>query len=194
MTRPQLIEANGKVKNNEIVDANTARQYLEGSQWIAKDAPFTRDELFATLMKMSLLTQATLKLMAPTLRALAFLGEEIDTTVAQEVATACRPAVSAAVTAGMEGLQDSVKELIGASAVASKAVENAREDVRTLEAQVRELKMVVEAAGAAAATAATEAQAAAKAVPTGPRTYTTAAATGMMAEQADVLARNARMR
>ncbi|KAJ6548495.1 hypothetical protein B0H19DRAFT_1265324 [Mycena capillaripes] len=198
-TRPQLIEANDKVKfgTNGIVNIDTARTYLEGSQWIAVGATFTRTELFSVLMKVALLPQATLKTMAHTLRALAFMGEEIGDTLTDEIAgagAAMSPMVDGMV-AGQNTLQTTMIELKSESAVAMKAAEEAREGMCNLEAQVQELMTMVEEAGVAAATAAAE-RAATKVTPTGPRSYaaTAVAAAPMTAEQAWILSRGIRMR
>ncbi|KAJ6450596.1 hypothetical protein C8R45DRAFT_1113940 [Mycena sanguinolenta] len=195
VTRGQLIEANDKGKNG-IVDAGSAREYLEDSLWIAKGAPFTRGELFFVLMKVSLLPQVSLKMMAHTLRALAFMGEEIDVQVAEEVAGATGPAVTKAMAPMMDSLKDSVVEMIGKSSDAVDVVEAVKGEVAALKEQVTELKKVVEETRTAAAAAAKEAQAAAKATPTAPRSYATAAVAPatMTAEQAELVARDARMR
>ncbi|KAJ7498340.1 hypothetical protein B0H11DRAFT_2225972 [Mycena galericulata] len=103
-SRPLLIEANEKAKNNGIRDADTARHYLVESHWLAKDAPFTRADLFAVLLKISLLPQTLQKSMSDTLRALAFMAEVIDASVAQEVADCCAESVAKAVAPYIDGM------------------------------------------------------------------------------------------
>ncbi|KAJ7898101.1 hypothetical protein B0H13DRAFT_2337635 [Mycena leptocephala] len=77
-TRPQLMEALAKVRNSAILDTASARYYLEESQWITKGVPFSRAHLFEILSKISLLPQVSQKSMPETLRALAFMGEDLD--------------------------------------------------------------------------------------------------------------------
>ncbi|KAJ7506322.1 hypothetical protein B0H11DRAFT_2219650 [Mycena galericulata] len=194
-----LIEANEKTKNNNIGDADTARHYLEESHWIAKDAPFTRADLFAVLLKISLLPQTLQKSMSNTLRALAFMAEFIDASVVQEVADCCAESVATAVSPYIEGLvnsqegiQTTVNELLGASSTLTAMVEESREELQALEAQVKDLKEAVEKTGKETVVA-VEAQAS-RPVPMGPRSYAAAAATTMTAEQAGILARGVRMR
>ncbi|KAJ7891748.1 hypothetical protein B0H13DRAFT_1887068 [Mycena leptocephala] len=85
-TRLQLMEALAKVRNSAILDTASARYYLEESQWITKGVPFSRAHLFEILSKISLLPQVSQKSMPETLRALAFMGEDLDGSVADAVA------------------------------------------------------------------------------------------------------------
>ncbi|KAF8209502.1 hypothetical protein K438DRAFT_1753839 [Mycena galopus ATCC 62051] len=194
--RSQLTDATNKARNNDIVDANSAREYLEGSLWIAKDAPFSRAELFSVLVKMSMLPQATLKLMAHTLRALAFIGEMIDGEVAQEVANVCGPAVGEAIAPVIEKLQGAVEDMTSKSSMALVAAETTKEEVLALKEQIGELRRSVEEARTAAEAAAAEAQVAARAPASAPRSYAAAASAAhpMTSEQAALVARDARMR
>ncbi|KAJ7653539.1 hypothetical protein DFH06DRAFT_1330252 [Mycena polygramma] len=175
-TRPQLVDAANKVKGNKIIDLPSARQYLETSQLVSKDAHFTRTELFTTLMKLSLLPQASLAKLGNTLRALAYLGEEIDDAVAQEVADMTAQAVSEAISPLVEDLvtshrdlRKSVQGIAGECSSVLEAVEESRGEVRALEAQLKEMKEAAGAASVATAAAVAEVQAATKAVPVGPR-------------------------
>jgi hypothetical protein len=77
-TRYQLVEAVNKKTANKVTDPATARQYLEVNHLLEKDSEFSREDLFAALMRMSLLPQAFLGKLANALRALAYMGETID--------------------------------------------------------------------------------------------------------------------
>ncbi|KAJ6562305.1 hypothetical protein B0H19DRAFT_1068958 [Mycena capillaripes] len=193
-TRPQLIEANDKVRfgNKGIVDAATAQAYMEGSNWVAKGAPFTRTELFSVLLKISLLPQTTLKSMSHMLRALAFLGEEIGDTLSNKMAVSVGQALSPLADGMVEGhnaFREEVQGLKGESAIATKTAEEMKEGLRALEAQMRDLKKSVETASTAAAAAAAEAKTAATTAPARPSYAAATAAPAITAEQAGILAR-----
>ncbi|KAJ6617278.1 hypothetical protein B0H10DRAFT_2218764 [Mycena sp. CBHHK59/15] len=125
--------------------------------------------------------------MALTLRALAFMGEEINVQVAQVVANAVANAITPCldvVADQQEGITQALQEVTGASSAVSKLVEETRGELGALAAQVKEMKSAVEVANARPADA----------VPQGPHSYAAAAVPAMTAEQADILARGARMR
>ncbi|KAK7036074.1 hypothetical protein R3P38DRAFT_3484732, partial [Favolaschia claudopus] len=187
-TRPSLMAALDKDKVKGIVDAATARQYMEDSNWVAKGATLTKADVGAMLLKMSLMTQTLQKALWPTIRAIGFLVEVLDDELPQQVAEACGAALSEAIDppfkemrTAHDGLCDAVNGLAGESSNLKKEVGNCLKEMAALGEQVREMKEAV----AAAATS-----------DGGSRSYAAAAAGGvtMTADQAAVLARNARMR
>ncbi|KAJ7029320.1 hypothetical protein C8F04DRAFT_1187736 [Mycena alexandri] len=96
-TRPELLEHMEEKVGKKLRDTETARAYLENGRWIDKGAPLNREVMFSILLKVSLLPQTTLKLMAGTIRALAFMAETIDSVVADEVADVVGPIVNSVV-------------------------------------------------------------------------------------------------
>ncbi|KAJ6550932.1 hypothetical protein B0H10DRAFT_2242451 [Mycena sp. CBHHK59/15] len=198
-THDQLVAAAEKVKSNTVKDAATVRLHLETSSLLGKGSRFGRADLFSALMRLSLLLQASLAKLSNTLQALAFMGEEIDDAVAQEVADPVAAMVGPiveTVVANQRVLQDDVKGLTGTSSNLAKVVEESKEELRDMKAQVENMKEMMthlEFSVDSAKEAAHEVQAAATS--TGPRTYAAAAAVpAMSAEQAGVLARAARMK
>ncbi|KAJ7037836.1 hypothetical protein C8F04DRAFT_1256745 [Mycena alexandri] len=146
-TRPLLMEQltgeRGKMRN-----ADEAREYLEGSEWIAKGSVFTRDTLFSILLKISLLPQVQQKSMTLTLRALTFMGEVIDVTVADEVGAAVGEAVSPIVGEVVENqreLDAAVKELATVSFSAQAEAAGARVEIATLASKIGELQTLMTA-------------------------------------------------
>jgi hypothetical protein len=65
-----MMAALDKDKVKGVVDATTARKYLEDSQWVAKGATLTKTDLGSILVKTTLLTQVLQKVMWPTIRAI----------------------------------------------------------------------------------------------------------------------------
>ncbi|KAJ7018364.1 hypothetical protein C8F04DRAFT_391167 [Mycena alexandri] len=92
-TRPELLEHMEEKAGRTVRDAETARAYLENNRWIAKGDKLNREVMFSVLLKISLLPQTSLKSMAGTIRALAFMAETIDIAVADEVAAVMAEAV-----------------------------------------------------------------------------------------------------
>ncbi|KAF8160105.1 hypothetical protein K438DRAFT_1985910 [Mycena galopus ATCC 62051] len=176
-TRPEVVEAVNERSLNKVTDLATARRHLEMHNFVSAGGRFTRSELFTILMKMSLLPQAGMGKLANTLRALVYMGEEIDMTVIEEVAQAVGDAVGpvldtvvksqTTLNTGLGGLEEEVKNLRGMLA-------EIKEEVRVVGTEAR--------ATAAAAVAAP--------APTAPRSYVAAAGAppAMTAEHAAVLA------
>ncbi|KAJ7906915.1 hypothetical protein B0H13DRAFT_2332965 [Mycena leptocephala] len=201
-TRYQLVEAVNKKTANKVTDPASARQYLEVNHLLEKDTEFSREDLFAALMRMSLLPQASLGKLANALRALAYMGETIDSDYVRAVSDATAEAVSETIAPILDAvvkkqgkMEETVGGLVSTCSIVSASVEETKTEMRALVAQLEVLKTAVETASAASTAAAIEAATAARATPVGPRSYATAAAAPTMtAEQAALLARNARRR
>ncbi|KAJ7756911.1 hypothetical protein B0H14DRAFT_3511979 [Mycena olivaceomarginata] len=198
-TRYQLVEAVNRKTANKVTDPASARQYLETNLLLEKDSDFSREDLFAALMRMSLLPQTSLGKLANALRALAYMGEKIDTDYVRAVSHATAEAVSETISPILDAavknqgtMREAVGGLVSTCSIVSVSVEETKTEVRALVAQLGVLKAAVETASAASTAAAAEAVTVARATPTGPRSYAAAmAAPAMTAEQAALLARNA---
>jgi hypothetical protein len=193
-TRPLMMTALDKDKVKGIVDATTARQYLEDSQWITKGAVVTKTDLGAMLVKTTLLMQVLQKAMWPTIRAIGFLIEVAGDDMPQQVADMCGVALSEVIDTPFkemrtahDGMCDAMKEMKGESSILKEEVEESRKGMEALQTQIQELKAAVETTGKVTA----------EAVAMAPmRIYTgavAAAAPALTANQAAVLARQVRM-
>ncbi|KAJ7673579.1 hypothetical protein B0H17DRAFT_1140799 [Mycena rosella] len=109
---PLLVNTITSTKTKYGIDeTDTTRNYLEDSHWVVKGMPFGCLEMFTMLVEASLLPQSAQQKMGPTLCALVFMAESIDTILVEDITDSCGVSIGDTVAPVIEEVVKSQEDL-----------------------------------------------------------------------------------